>query len=353
MTHKRSNKKEELPEKGIVILGDSGAGKTSLLRALNGEQFGLFEHTHGLNRFKINNQGAIIDFPGEISPETIASQLNETNIVAGIIVIDSRNDVIKEQIEHWNECLNSLHNSEEIEKFLVMSRCDINTLRPLDPEYSKLGFNTIINTSAKEGIGIQELRSSIHKTVGINFLDDTEKEGEEYSSIAIIVRVMVDKMIALIVENSNILKLIEWRDLERIISTALEEIGFSIILTPPSKDGGKDIIANCIVENQNKTYFIEIKHWTAGTKVGEDYITKFIEVNVKENTDGGLFISSAGFVNPVYSHLSRFIKQKVRLGDKNKIVSLCQHYIRKKRGLWHLKSPLPEILFEETLIPKF
>jgi hypothetical protein len=35
---------------------------------------------------------------------------------------------------------------------------------------------------------------------------------------------------------------LEWRDLERMMARVMEGLGFKVTLTPPSKDGGKDLI---------------------------------------------------------------------------------------------------------------
>jgi hypothetical protein len=43
------------------------------------------------------------------------------------------------------------------------------------------------------------------------------------------------------------------------------------------------------------------------------------------------------------------MRQKVRLGGRNKIVTLCQQFVQRRKGVWTPDRPLPELLFEETL----
>jgi len=143
--------------------------------------------------------------------------------------------------------------------------------------------------------------------------------------------------------------MIEWRHLEYVLAAALSEIGFEVELTPPAKDGGKDIVAECTVRGQHMTYYVEIKHWRSGKRVGSDDIYDFIEVNLQDRTDGGLFLSSSGFTEHVYSQLVEINSQQLRLGQKEKIVLLCQRFHRKRRGLWTPVDPLPKILFEATV----
>jgi hypothetical protein len=160
---------------------------------------------------------------------------------------------------------------------------------------------------------------------------------------------MVKRLCELIARSPSYLQYIEWRDLERVIAATIEELGFEVELTPPSKDGGKDVVANCTVKSEGKMYFIEIKHWRKGGKPGEKHVSDFVEVNLENNTDGGLFLSSSGFTKPVCSSLGELMRQEIRLGAERKIVSLCQQYVKSKRGLWVNRAPLPELLFENTL----
>jgi restriction endonuclease Mrr len=160
---------------------------------------------------------------------------------------------------------------------------------------------------------------------------------------------MAETLCRLVAKDSKALDLIEWRELERIIAAALDAIGFTVVLTPGSKDGGKDVVANCIVSNTEQTYYIEIKHWRKGNRPGPNHVSDFVELNARDRTDGGLFLSSSGFTNGVYAQVGEISRQRVHLGEREKIVSLCQHFVRRKDGMWYPAQPLPELLFADTL----
>ena len=138
-----------------------------------------------------------------------------------------------------------------------------------------------------------------------------------------------------IAEDPTALDHVEWRDLERIIASALRELGFWVELTPPAKDGGKDIIARCTVGKAQKTYYVEVKHWKKD-KPGSGQITAFIQVNSVNQTDGGLFLSSSGYSEWAHSRIGEIMRQRVRLGERDKIVALCQQYVRTKRASGYL-----------------
>ncbi len=172
---------------------------------------------------------------------------------------------------------------------------------------------------------------------------------EKASSVAVVVREMAASLCALIARYPQALNEVEWRDLERIVAEALQGIGFSVELTRSAKDGGKDVVAECIVQNSNKVFYVEIKHWRKGGQPGTSQVSDFVEVNARDRTDGGLFLSSSGFTDSVYRQLGSISRQRIRLGERDKIVSICQHYVKKQQGIWQSLSPLPEVLFEGTL----
>lgn len=180
-------------------------------------------------------------------------------------------------------------------------------------------------------------------------LNDTEEITNEQKLVLKVVKEMAVKLCEIIAEGKNSLNFIEWRQLEQVIAIALSGIGFEVILTPPSKDGGKDIVVSGFINGKRTQYFIEIKHWRSKKKVTSNLVYNFLEVNLNEKTDGGLFISSSGFSKNIFTHLSELCKQKIRLGTKHKIITLCQHFIRVRDGLWHTEQILPEILFKNTL----
>lgn len=333
-------------ERRIALLGDNGVGKTSLLYALNGYNISEKEVlTTDINYFNDDELGSkFIDLPGGYTPDRIKREINRKGITDAIVVIDAQKDNYISKIDYWNKEISKLKNSDSVSKFLVFSKIDLNPHFSYNTDISsEFNFEKVYKISVKNRQGIQELRSSIKKAL------TNEEEKIEKNEVATIVHIMIDSLCELVANNPNALWSLEWRDMERLIATALEEIGFSIKLTPSAKDGGKDVVASCFVENKEHVYYIEIKHWKKGSHVGEKSIDDFIEINLHDKTNGGLFISTSGFTSPVYSSLSRFMKQKVRLGNEDKIVSLCQHYSRKKKGIWYATTPLPDLLFSDTL----
>ena len=71
---------------------------------------------------------------------------------------------------------------------------------------------------------------------------------------------------------------IEWREMEKTLAEVFSGIGFDVELTPSSKDGGKDLVLECLIQGKTHSYFVEIKHWRAGSRVGAKDICDFVHV---------------------------------------------------------------------------
>jgi len=187
---------------------------------------------------------------------------------------------------------------------------------------------------------------------GLNLPDPTfrldNEAGPQIVSAAIVtaLRTFMNELSRIVVDNPEALHRLEWRQMEQLIAHALESVGFDVTLTPGSKDGGKDIIARCKVATAEHTYYIEVKHWDT-QRVGAERVEEFVEVNVADETTGGVFISTSGYTSAVYRHRAQITRGIVRLGTASTVFALVQHSMRARDGIWRLEN-LPEILFAHT-----
>lgn len=140
------------------------------------------------------------------------------------------------------------------------------------------------------------------------------------------------KFATMIAENPSALDELEWRDIERTIAEVFEGLGFSVTLTPSSKDGGKDVVLECKVGGQRANYLVEIKHWRSENKVGAAALRSFLNVIVKEPSDGGLFLSTYGYCSNAFEQLFEVERQRLRFGDKEEggraLQNLCEGKLR-------------------------
>lgn len=156
------------------------------------------------------------------------------------------------------------------------------------------------------------------------------------------------ELIRIIARNPDEIFRVEWRDLERLLATAFEGIGFDVELTPSSKDGGKDIVLQCVDRGMRKTYIVELKHWVAGNRVGGETLEAFLQVVVEEKRDSGLFLSTTGFTRNAWEALSTTHRKRIRVGEREKMVSVCETFVRQEGGLWRQDGSLTDLLFDGT-----
>ncbi|GAB3949279.1 restriction endonuclease [Micromonospora vulcania] len=140
---------------------------------------------------------------------------------------------------------------------------------------------------------------------------------------------------------------LEWRDLERILREVFEGLGFGTELTRSSQDGGFDLALSCRVDERELTYLVEVKHWKT-SKPGRRIYSDFVDVVVSNGASKGLLISTSGFGSKLLHGRVEVDRQLVRLGAADKVVELCQLYVRKEFGLWEQGLMLPTLLWNGT-----
>jgi restriction system protein len=164
-----------------------------------------------------------------------------------------------------------------------------------------------------------------------------------------LVRVIKDfsRFLALeIARDSEALSHLEWFHIEPTIAEIFDGLGFKVTLTPPAKDGGKDVILTFDIAGKSVTYYVEVKHWRSATKVGTAAVTQFVRVVARDKVAGGLFLSTHGYAGNAFEQITQIDREKVQFEGREKVITLCQTYSKAQAGLWSPPSSLREILHE-------
>jgi HJR/Mrr/RecB family endonuclease len=273
-------------------------------------------------------------------------------------------------IENYN---NLWSDRGEFEKLIYQD------FRKLDPEFlHRITINALLHTlsdyeyhlSQVEGLtGASEARiklkkrilTSIHETYPNvtyqelwEWIDATLSESEQgvdrsHSQVVAAITNLSKQLARLIAADPKGLEDLEWRDMERMLAAVFQGLGFDVTLTPSSKDGGKDLILECIVQGDKHSYVVEVKHWRSGQRVGKRYISDFINVVARENRDGGLYLATYGYSGDAFEALTEVDRQSIKLGIDKKIISLCRTYIKAESGIWLAPSLLSDLLFEDVM----
>jgi GTPase SAR1 family protein len=162
----------------VLLLGDSGVGKSGLAMVLAGEHFRPTESTHGRLIWRLSQAGEqdnsagdrevlLWDLAGQPGYR-IVHQLHLSGAAVALILFDSRSEIVPlAGVRYWARALRhaNLVADGAATIFLVAARSDrggitVSTER-IRQEMAEFAISNYFETSAKEGTGISELRSSV------------------------------------------------------------------------------------------------------------------------------------------------------------------------------------------------
>jgi Restriction endonuclease len=105
--------------------------------------------------------------------------------------------------------------------------------------------------------------------ISVRSSEEEEEEGAEFKIVLVEIVQLSRRLLRALLSKPSLLSGIDDRKFEEVVATLLFDLGLEDVeLTPPRKDGGRDIIITHTDESRNRhTYLIECKHWVSGNKV--------------------------------------------------------------------------------------
>ena len=172
----------------VVLVGESGAGKTSLSLALTGQPYVPPEATHGRTVLSFDRQEYVIDNGLKEIRETLLwdlagqrhyrllHQLHLNKVVLALIVFDTYSDPDPLQhVFHWERMLRYAEHTQSstekgtIKKFLVAARVDwkgrVISSYKVNELIKELALDQYFITSAKKNDGIEPLVNAIRDNI--------------------------------------------------------------------------------------------------------------------------------------------------------------------------------------------
>jgi GTPase SAR1 family protein len=179
----------------VVLMGDSGVGKTGLGLVLTGKPFTPTESTHGRHVWLFADETVPVDEDGHVDRSSriqeqretllwdlagqaayrVIHQLHLDEVTVALVVFDSRSETDPfGGVLHWDR---SLRQSQAIrgkaalplKKILVAARTDRGGIgvghERINNLIKEFGFDGYIETSAKEGKNIAELQQDIQRAI--------------------------------------------------------------------------------------------------------------------------------------------------------------------------------------------
>jgi WD40 repeat protein len=166
----------------VVLLGDTGVGKSGLGLVLSGQEYQPTDSTHGRRVWTFDTQEVEVPALGQQTREVLlwdlagqpgyrlVHQLHLNEIAVALVVFDSRSETDPfSGVKHWVRALAQARRLEEavvpLRTYLVAARADRGGVavsrERIQAMVDDLGLDGFFETSAKEGWQIAELKDTI------------------------------------------------------------------------------------------------------------------------------------------------------------------------------------------------
>jgi WD40 repeat protein len=167
----------------IVLVGESGVGKTGLALRLAEDRWEATESTHGMRVFQlhlpqpsgtpgIEREVWLWDFAGQ-PDDRLIHQLYMDETALGVVVFDPQDDNPFEALGHWDKALRAAVKHQPA-RLLVAGRCDRGgttiSKKKLQDFRKQHGFLEYLTTAAKTAEGCAELKDAIARHIPWNRL---------------------------------------------------------------------------------------------------------------------------------------------------------------------------------------
>ena len=185
-----------------------------------------------------------------------------------------------------------------------------------DPTLAKL----IIETADRAGFVRPE------KVILLNDLVDMAGDPLKHNANAFVHHVisvnqcLTDKVI----ENPDFLYKMTSRQFEEFVAEMLEKKGYSVHITPATRDGGKDVI---IAKQDFFSYlfYVECKKYAPDHHVGIDIIQRLYGVISAEHATGGIIATTSSFTRDAKDYIRKHnLSRQISLQDYNCIFNALQ-----------------------------
>lgn len=144
------------------------------------------------------------------------------------------------------------------------------------------------------------------------------------NSIKIAVTEVNDQLLYKLSQNPNLLYNLSSYDFERVIAKMFEKKGFSVKITPQTRDGGKDIF---VAKNDlcSFLFYVECKQYAPDKPVGIDVIQRLYGVISAEKATGGIIATTSCFAKPAKDYIKKYqLEHQLTLQDYDTISDILK-----------------------------
>ena len=138
-----------------------------------------------------------------------------------------------------------------------------------------------------------------------------------------------DRLFRSLCENPKLMYEISPRDFERVIAELLSDMGWSVELTPPAKDGGFDALALQQTELGPILCLVEAKRYRRDRKVGVELVRSLYGTMEDKGASTSLLVTTSAFTSGAQKFQSRN-KYRISLREHSDIVKWLKKYGRNR-----------------------
>lgn len=141
-----------------------------------------------------------------------------------------------------------------------------------------------------------------------------------------------DEIKKYIIRVLSAIRSMDGHEFEDFTAFIFKEIGYNVIQTPKTRDGGKDLI----LRNKSGDIYVEIKRYASNNLISSPHVLKLIGSTVSDGAKECIFITTSGYTQDAIN-LALTSKVKISLLDMDGFVDILKK-CNKKRVLKYIYS---------------
>jgi len=136
------------------------------------------------------------------------------------------------------------------------------------------------------------------------------------------------------------------RQFEELVAELMEDMGYSVHLTPQTRDGGRDILAYFDLPHGKALTVVDCKRFSKHRKIGPDIIERLMWVAQQKDHASQAMIATTSYFTSGARELEKQYEWQLNLKDFNSMKEWLSQYGKWKRqdteNLWLPKSVLSD-----------
>jgi HJR/Mrr/RecB family endonuclease len=126
-------------------------------------------------------------------------------------------------------------------------------------------------------------------------------------------------------KNPRLMHELRPRQFEELIAELLARDGLEVTLTPPQKDGGRDVLAYMNTSLGRFLFFVECKRYARDNPVGVQIVRSLYGVIEQERASAGLLVTTSRFTEPAIE-FQKTIKNRMTLHEYSDLCAWLERH---------------------------